>query len=98
MTARRLVSRCAAAGLPVKVISGLRTFEEQEALFLQHHTPLRGGQSKHNFGKAFDLWPLKKMKYSTEEWTRIGKIAKNIGLRWGGDFKWRDYGHCELPG
>lgn len=45
------------AGMTVKILSGTRTYAEQDALFSQSPkvTNARGGQSNHNFGIAFDV-------------------------------------------
>jgi peptidoglycan L-alanyl-D-glutamate endopeptidase CwlK len=60
--ARALVLKAAAAGITIKVISGLRTFEKQNDLYEQGRskpgrivTNARGGYSNHNFGIAFDI-------------------------------------------
>ena len=50
-------------GLDVRIISGTRTYAEQDALFRkgrfgnteQRVTNARGGQSNHNFGLAWDI-------------------------------------------
>jgi peptidoglycan L-alanyl-D-glutamate endopeptidase CwlK len=46
--------------------------------------------SKHFSGKAFDIVPLKDGKAwwdaPDELWERIGKMGKDCGLAWGGDF------------
>ena len=63
--ARALVLRAASAGISIKVISGLRTYAEQNALYAQGRTEpgrvvtnARGGYSNHNFGIAFDIGVL----------------------------------------
>ena len=60
--ARALVHKAAAAGITIKVLSGLRSFAEQDALYAQGRTApgpkvthARGGHSNHNFGIAFDI-------------------------------------------
>src|SRR5262245_1068586 len=44
-------------GLSVRITSTDRTFAEQDKLFAQGKTKLRGGQSLHNFGLAADVIP-----------------------------------------
>ena len=60
--ARALVTKAAADGITSKVISGLRTYDEQNDLYAQGRTKpgrivtnARGGFSNHNFGIAFDV-------------------------------------------
>lgn len=64
--ARKFISGIAAAGLnvglQVRIISGTRTYAEQERLFAKGRTApgpvvtnARGGQSNHNFGIAWDV-------------------------------------------
>lgn len=59
--ARALVQKSAANGIKIKIISGLRTYEEQDKLYAQGRTApgdiitkAKGGYSNHNFGIAFD--------------------------------------------
>ena len=49
----------AAQGIDIRVVQGLRTFEEQNALFAQRPkvTNAPGGYSMHNFGLAVDCVP-----------------------------------------
>ena len=60
--ARALIESAAAIGIAIKIISGTRTFAEQDALYEQGRTKAgrivtnaRGGYSNHNFGIAFDI-------------------------------------------
>jgi peptidoglycan L-alanyl-D-glutamate endopeptidase CwlK len=61
---------CEAQGVYIRVVSGLRTYEEQDQLFFSCHRPdgtrdftkpwktnARGGWSNHNFGMAVDVAP-----------------------------------------
>jgi len=63
---RCMIELCAYAGIAVLVTQGLRTWEEQDALYAKGRTvpPIgkkyivtkaKGGQSYHNFGLAFDI-------------------------------------------
>lgn len=91
------------AGGACKLISGTRTYPEQDALYAQGRTKpgnvvtnARAGQSNHNFGIAWDVGIWKNGKYLTgatplEDHAYIS-LAKNIkanvkGLEWGGDWK-----------
>jgi peptidoglycan L-alanyl-D-glutamate endopeptidase CwlK len=60
--ARALVKKAAQHGITIKVIAGMRTYDEQNELFTQGRTKpgrivtnARGGFSNHNFGIAFDV-------------------------------------------
>jgi peptidoglycan L-alanyl-D-glutamate endopeptidase CwlK len=80
-----------------KIISGTRTYAEQDALFAQGRTrfpgPIvtraRGGQSNHNFGVAWDIGLFKAGQYIPESdlYKKAGEIGKSLGLEWGGDWK-----------
>lgn|GEM_PF-3926284 len=89
-------------GVEVAVISGYRTCEEQDKLFSSNKgvTNAKGGESLHNFGRAFDLVPISEnfvALWDFDRWQEIGRLGKTIGLFWGGDFeKINDYGHFEI--
>ncbi len=88
---------------------GMRTFAEQDAEFAKGPkvTPLRGGESYHNYGLAFDVAPLSADRRQTDygvtaangrnkKMEQIGKIGKEYGFQWGGDFqKHKDMPHFE---
>ena len=68
--ARALVQKAQAAGINIKIISALRTYEEQNELYAQGRTKpggivtnARGGHSNHNFGIAFDIGVFEGTKY-----------------------------------
>jgi peptidoglycan L-alanyl-D-glutamate endopeptidase CwlK len=104
--ARALVRKAAAAGITIKVISGLRTYKEQDDLFAQGRTkPGRkvtnasAGHSNHNFGIAFDIGVFDGSKYieESEDYATVGQIGKDLGLEWGGDWKTiQDEPHFQL--
>jgi peptidoglycan L-alanyl-D-glutamate endopeptidase CwlK len=97
----------ASHGLTVKIISGLRSYQEQAALYAQGRTApgpkvtnARAGYSNHNFGTAWDIGLFRGTRYITEHpcYAVIGQAAKSLGLTWGGDFKSiKDEPHFELP-
>jgi peptidoglycan L-alanyl-D-glutamate endopeptidase CwlK len=99
----------AAEGLTVKVISGTRTYAEQDALYAigrgegdkrARVTNARAGQSNHNFGVAFDIGLFRGKVYLTEsEWyAKLGPIGEKAGFNWGGRWKsLRDTPHYEYP-
>jgi len=104
--AKQLVELAAAEDIEILVTSTLRTFEEQAELFaIGRTTPgnkvtnAKPGESWHNFGLAFDVVPLVNGKaiFNSPFWNRIGKLGKQVGLFWGGDFKsFKDKPHFEF--
>ncbi len=107
--ARQLVIQAAAKGITIKILSGLRTYEQQDALYAQGRTApgqivsnARGGYSNHNFGLAFDIGVFENGKYMGEspKYAQLGPIGVAIGLAWGGNWKsLKDTPHYELrPG
>ena len=94
--ARALVQKAAANGITVKVISALRTFAEQDALFAQGRTApgnkvtnARGGFSNHNFGIAFDVGVFEGNRYlrDSPKYKAVGVLGMDLGLEWGGNWK-----------
>jgi peptidoglycan L-alanyl-D-glutamate endopeptidase CwlK len=94
-------------GLDVRIISGLRTFSEQNALYAQGRTTkgrivtnARAGYSNHNFGTAFDIGLFEGKAYldQSPKYKELGEAGKSLGLIWGGDFKSiKDEPHFEIP-
>jgi peptidoglycan L-alanyl-D-glutamate endopeptidase CwlK len=79
-----------------KIISGTRTYGEQNDLFAHGRTkpgPIvtraRGGQSNHNFGVAWDIGIFRNGEYIPESqlYNKAGAIGKAQGLEWGGDWE-----------
>lgn len=94
--ARALVHKAAAAGIRIKIISGLRTYAEQDALYAQGRTApgkkvtnAKGGYSNHNFGIAFDIGVFEGNKYMEEspKYKAVGVLGMDLGLEWGGNWK-----------
>lgn len=94
--ARALVQKAAAAGITIKIISGLRTYAEQDALYAQGRTApgqrvtnARGGHSNHNFGIAFDVGVFEGNKYlpDSPKYKAVGVLGADLGLEWGGNWK-----------
>lgn len=57
--------------------------------------------SVHMFGCAFDVAVLKEGRIDWQDiasYERLGEIGESIGLRWGGRFSFRDWGHFEYTG
>ena len=95
-----------AKGVEVKIISGTRTYAEQNALYAKGRTTpgprvtnARGGYSNHNFGVAFDIGLFRAGKYLEQSslYAECGKIGEACGLEWGGRWKsFSDEPHYQL--
>ncbi|MBX3276597.1 MAG: M15 family metallopeptidase [Acidobacteria bacterium] len=93
--ARALVQKAAANGINIKIISGLRTYAEQDALYAKGRTApgpkvtnARGGYSNHNFGIAFDIGVFSGTSYLPEspKYKAVGVLGMDLGLEWGGNW------------
>jgi peptidoglycan L-alanyl-D-glutamate endopeptidase CwlK len=103
---RALVSKAAAAGITIRVIAGLRTYEEQNDLYEQGRskpgnivTNARGGYSNHNFGFAFDIGVFEGTRYldQSPKYKAVGALGTDLGLEWGGNWKTiQDEPHFQL--
>ncbi|MCU0600556.1 MAG: M15 family metallopeptidase [Desulfobacterales bacterium] len=103
---RSHVQKAAASGITIKIISGLRTYKEQDALYAQGRTQpgaivtnARGGYSNHNFGIAFDVGVFEGNKYlpDSPKYNAVGVLGMDLGLEWGGSWKTIvDQPHFEL--
>jgi peptidoglycan LD-endopeptidase CwlK len=96
--ATKLIEVAVAQGIHVKVISGHRTYEEQNKLYAQGRTKpgmivtkAKGGYSNHNFGTAFDIGIFsengKAYLDESPDYKRCGLIGESLGLEWGGNWK-----------
>lgn len=94
--ARALVQKAADNGIRIKLISGLRSYAEQEALYAKGRTApppkvtnARGGYSNHNFGIAFDIGVFEGAAYLPEspKYKAVGVLGAELGLEWGGNWK-----------
>lgn len=94
--ARAFLKECAQKGLGTKIICGLRTFAEQDALYAKGRkhpgdivTNARGGQSWHNYGLAFDIGIFDGKAYldNSPQYAIAGEIGTRLGLEWGGFWK-----------
>ena len=105
--ARRSLQAFKTAGLDARIISGTRSYDEQNALFRQGRfgnpgnrvTNARGGQSWHNFGLAWDIGLFEGGKYVTTDtkYKSAAKHGKVAGLEWGGDWKtFPDFPHYQV--
>ena len=90
------------------LVEGYRSPERQNKLagLDKVVTHARAFQSKHQFGLAADLAPLRnghvviseKDPWAMGAYQAMGEEAEALGLGWGGRFSFQDYGHVELRG
>lgn len=108
-----LLNACAARGAQYVATSGLRTYEQQNALYAQGRTApgrkvtnARGGQSLHNFAVAVDFAPHVGGRYRGKlnpdyreaNYRILGEEAAKAGLEWGGAWtSIKDTPHVQLP-
>ena len=106
--ARIFLKLCADAGKDVRIISGIRTYEEQNALYALGRTETgrivtnaKGGQSNHNFGIAWDIGIFDDGSYSVNnnEYIALANmILKQMNLiEWDGNWhSIKDYPHYQM--
>lgn len=80
-------------GYRIIITSGYRTFAKQSELNKANSSNAKAGRSFHNYGMAIDINAVKGTKWLRKSSSRgawvdsnIINIAKEMGLRWGGDF------------
>lgn len=93
------------------IISGTRTWAEQDALYAQGRfkagkvvTKAKAGHSNHNFGVAFDCGVFKSGKYlddldphlASRVHRACAALAEKHGLAWGGKWTFADEPHYQL--
>ncbi|MFC7094203.1 M15 family metallopeptidase [Jeongeupia naejangsanensis] len=103
-----LMARMEARGYPLALLEGYRSPERQDSLASQENlvTKAKGGQSKHQYGMAVDLAPMRNGKiviserdpWAMQAYTALGEEAEAAKLTWGGRWSFKDYGHIEVPG
>jgi len=105
--ARQWLGRCLAEGIIVKIICGLRNYQEQDQLYAQGRTKpgpkvtnAPAGYSWHNFGVAWDFVVFDahgQPQWDSPQMKRCGEIGEELGLEWGG--RWtspQDTPHLQL--
>jgi len=106
--ARQIMALSKSFNLAVTLLSGTRTYAEQNYLFSKRPkvTNARGGQSNHNFGIAIDVGIFDRGHYLTGETASEEKAYVDLatliksrikGVEWGGDWKsFKDQTHYQL--
>lgn len=96
-----LIATLHAQGIEVEVRETYRTPERQNRLRRKGKSMVRAGRSKHQYGMAVDIVPVRKngsFDWSNKKkWGKIGRAGEALGLTWGG--RWKklyDPGHFEL--
>jgi len=104
--ARLFLKKLIESGFEVKIISGTRTYAEQEQLYRKGRfgtkgpkvTNARGGRSNHNFGIAWDIAIFRNGKYLPDSplYDEAGTVMVE-GVEWGGNWKtFKDRPHYQL--
>ncbi len=93
--AREFMKALKEVSLNAKIISGTRTYQEQNDLYAMGRTKpgkivtkARGGFSNHNFGIAWDIGIFDGTSYLDDSplYAKSGIIGRKLGLEWGGDW------------
>ena len=101
---REFESALAKAGIKVKLTCGYRSVAEQNSLYALGRakpgkivTNARGGSSWHNYGLAADYAFIIEGRLTWNgPWKVFGRIARECGLEWGGDWqKFADRPHVQ---
>ena len=91
--ARAFVNAASLQGIQIKLISGLRTYADQSALYAKGRTaPGRkvtnapAGYSNHNFGLAFDIgiWSGGTYLDDSPLYRQVAPLSITLGFEWGG--------------
>jgi peptidoglycan L-alanyl-D-glutamate endopeptidase CwlK len=105
--ARKFLKRLQDAGINARIISGTRTYAEQDELYAKGRTKpgskvtnAKGGQSNHNFGIAWDIGIFNAQgAYLPESllYDRAAEVGLIDGLEWGGNWhSFKDKPHYQL--
>lgn len=105
--ARVFLGAFANAEYTVRIISGNRTYAEQNAIYAQGRTKpgkivsnAKGGQSNHNFAIAWDIGIFVNGKYLPEspfyKAAATVALAATVGVEWGGHWTKPDRPHYQL--
>jgi peptidoglycan L-alanyl-D-glutamate endopeptidase CwlK len=104
--ARASLAKILAAGITARIISGTRTYAEQDQLFEQGRslpgnrvTNARGGESNHNFCVAWDIGIFNGGAYLGDSplYTKAAEAGLVAGLEWGGNWhSFKDKPHYQI--
>jgi len=107
-TVLRVMAAMKERGFAMVLLEGYRSPERQNALATQgnHVTQAKGGESKHQYGLAVDLAPIRNGKvviserdpWAMQAYQALGEEAQAAGLTWGGNWSFKDFGHIEQTG
>jgi peptidoglycan L-alanyl-D-glutamate endopeptidase CwlK len=100
----QLIKNCEAKGIDLVVVESYRTRAKQKEYYNmgRKYTRSAGGKSKHQYGLAVDVVPVKDSVAIWDNvslWRKIGTEGEKLGLRWGG--RWKspyDPAHFEWTG
>ncbi len=90
--------------ITLRVVQGLRTFEEQQAIYNQGRTVpgkivtnAKAGTSYHNYGLAIDVAQLERGQVNWNfNYSKLQPIARDMGIVWGAD--WDNDGKTKAQG
>jgi peptidoglycan L-alanyl-D-glutamate endopeptidase CwlK len=103
----KFLNAAKAAGIDLLITSTYRDNASQNALYAQGRTKpgkivtnAKAGQSFHNYRCAVDVVPIVAGKprwdVKDEVWQTIGRLGKEAGLEWAGDWvKFKEYPHFQ---
>ena len=105
------IDACAAERIDLLITCTLRDFEQQTALYQQGRTApggivtnARAGDSAHNYGRAYDVVPMRNGKpvwgtiadMDAALWRRVGELGESVGMEWAGRWKtFRELAHFQ---
>ena len=111
--ARMFLAKATTGSKTVRIISGNRTYEEQNRLFAQGRfgnpgpivTNARGGSSNHNFAIAWDIGVFDNGQYlqgntkaEQKEYDKVFDLVDQLTIEWGGNWKTIvDRPHYQVP-
>ena len=91
-----VIKEAKSKGIDIRIVSGYRSNEKQNNLYMSGRngkghivTNAPAGFSYHNYGLAVDVCEFVngKPNWKSKHWDTIGKIGKEQGLIWGGEWK-----------
>ncbi len=105
--ARRFMRKLDDAGIAARIISGTRSYAEQNALFRRGRwgnpgprvTNARGGGSSHNFAVAWDIGIFDRGNYirAVGPYEKAAELVTDEKLEWGGDWLgFKDRPHFQM--